>query len=243
MAQSEQSQPVVLIAGGTGGLGLAVTAAVLEAGAQAIVLTTPRTNWKAFEAEIAGRVASISDLSGVEADALALQGLRGAIRTILEGFGRIDALVNLVGGFAGGMPLSETTEETLDRQFEINFKTAFLLSQAVLPVLIDQGAGRVVHTIAGAALQGVAGLSAYGPSKAALLNLVQCLAAEAGPSGVRVNAIAPGIIDTPANRSAMPDADFAGWVKPERLGELYVMLALSPAGHDINGVAIPVAGA
>ena len=160
MAPSEQSQPVVLIAGGTGGLGSAVTAAVLQAGAQAIVLTTPRTNWKAFEKEIAGRVPSIADLSGVEADALALQGLRGAVRTILEGFGRIDALINLVGGFAGGKPLAETTEEILDQQFEINCKTAFLLSQAVLPVLIDQGSGRIVHTVAGAALQGVAGLSA-----------------------------------------------------------------------------------
>ena len=243
MAPSEQSQPVVLIAGGTGGLGSAVTAAVLQAGAQAIVLTTPRTNWKAFEKEIAGRVLSIADLSGVEADALALQGLRGAVRTILEGFGRIDALINLVGGFAGGKPLAETTEEILDQQFEINCKTAFLLSQAVLPVLIDQGSGRIVHTVAGAALQGVAGLSAYGPSKAALLNLVQCLALEAGPSGVRVNAIAPGTVDTPANRSAMPDADFTSWVKPEHLAEIYVMLALSPAGHDINGVAIPVSGA
>ena len=237
MAPSEQSQPVVLIAGGTGGLGSAVTAAVLQAGAQAIVLTTPRTNWKAFEKEIAGRVPSIADLSGVEADALALQGLRGAVRTILEGFGRIDALINLVGGFAGGKPLAETTEEILDQQFEVDCKTAFLLSQAVLPVLIDQGSGRIVHTVAGAALQGVAGLSAYGPSKAALLNLVQCLA------GVRVNAIAPGIVDTPANRSAMPDADFTSWVKPEHLAEIYVMLALSPAGHDINGVAIPVSGA
>lgn len=159
----------------------------------------------------------------------------------VERFGRIDVLCNIAGGFRMGHSVHETPQADWDFLFGLNVRTAVNMSQAVVPHMLAAGGGKIVNVGAFAAQKGVAQMGAYVASKSAVIRLTEAMAAELREQNVNVNCVLPTILDTPANRGAMPDADPAKWVAPEDLANVIAFLA-SDAARAIHGAAVPVAG-
>jgi NAD(P)-dependent dehydrogenase (short-subunit alcohol dehydrogenase family) len=149
------------------------------------------------------------------------------------------AVVNTVGGFAGHAPLSELDPAVLTGQLELNLLTAALATKHALRTMTAAGQGRLVHTASRAAVVTRGSGFAYSVSKLGVLHLVTMAADEVRGSGVTVNCVVPSIIDTPANRSAMPDADHASWPRIPDIARTYLFLA-SPEAGLVSGAAVPV---
>ncbi len=220
----------VVVSGGTGGLGSAVTRTLLEAGWQVVV---PYIEEREVE-----RLEPHSQLELVAADLFDPHDAAGVVARAGEG---LRALVNLVGGFAAGGRVHETTIEEFERQFRLNLRPAYLLCQAGLPRMLEAGAGAIVCVSTRAALRPFAGAAGYIASKAAVLAFVDALAAEYTGDGVRANAILPSVIDTPANRASQPDADHSLWVSPEQIAHVIRFLCAEDSAA-ISGAHIPVYG-
>ena len=217
---------VVLIAGGSGALGQTVTPAFTRAGAQ--VITADRNPPSA-------QVASGSAMNADVADEADVQRL---VNNVIRETGRIDALINLVGGFAMGR-VEETDTALWQRMLTMNVTAAFMLSKTVLPHMLKNGNGRIVHVAAWAAVEPFSGAAAYIVSKSSLLALIRVLALELSGSGVTVNGVLPNTIDTPANRASMPRADPSTWTKPESIADTLLFLVSEEAGQ-ISGAFIPI---
>lgn len=222
---------VVIITGAKGGLGTFVTNAFLNEGAQVIGVSRsisssdfPREGFSAMPAELT---------NGDSARRLAA--------AVVEKVGRIDALVHLVGGFAGGQTVSDSDDATFDRMISMNLRSAFDIIRAVLPQMRTQGTGRILAIGSRAAVEPAAMAGIYAASKAALVSLIRTVASENADHGISANIVLPGTMDTPANRSAMPNADFSHWVQPAQVASLLIHLA-SDAGAQITGAAIPIYG-
>jgi NAD(P)-dependent dehydrogenase (short-subunit alcohol dehydrogenase family) len=155
--------------------------------------------------------------------------------------GPIDALVHLVGGFAGGSPVAETTDETWDSMMNVNLRAAFCCIRAALKPMHAAGRGRIVAIGTRMAVEPSPNFAAYAVSKAALVALIKTVAAEGQKFRVTANVVLPSIIDTPPNRAAMPKADFSSWVAPQSIAKLLVFLA-SDAAADTSGAVIPIYG-
>ncbi|MEQ9618667.1 MAG: SDR family NAD(P)-dependent oxidoreductase [Deltaproteobacteria bacterium] len=228
---------VAIITGGTGALGKGVLSVFLELGAN--VFSTYRSDKELAEC------ADLKEKHGdrvqfFKADVTSAADVSQLVTKTLETFSRIDALVNIVGGFSQA-PISETDEEAWDKMMNLNLKTAFLCSKAVLSRMMESGGGRIVNIASRPALKGSAGMGAYGASKAGVLNLTQSMADELREHNINVNAIVPGTIDTPANRKSMPDADHSKWVAPEDIGRVIAFLC-SDGARAVSGAAVPVYG-
>lgn len=217
---------VVLITGGSGGLGQTVVPAFLSAGARVI-----SGDLNPLPVQPAGVMAIKADVTD-HADVQRL--VNEAIRTS----GRIDALINLVGGFTAGRVV-ETDLSTWQRMLTMNLTSAFSLSKAVLPHMLERRTGRIVHVAARAALEPFPGAAAYIVSKSGLVALIRTLSIELSGLGVTVNGVLPSTIDTPGNRKAMPDADPSKWVRPEAIARTLIFLA-SDEAIQINGALIPI---
>lgn len=163
------------------------------------------------------------------------------VNRVLSQHRAIDVLVNAVGGYAGGIPLWDTSAATLDQMMALNLRSGYTLARAVLPAMLQSHQGSIVNVAAKAALDHGAGAAAYAASKAAAVALMDSLAADCKGTGVRVNSILPSIIDTAANRKAMPNADFAAWPQPEDIAQVILFLS-SDQAKTIHGAAIPVYG-
>jgi NAD(P)-dependent dehydrogenase (short-subunit alcohol dehydrogenase family) len=153
-------------------------------------------------------------------------------------------LTNAVGGYRAGKPVHETPLETWNLMLNLNARSAFVLSRAVVPPMLERGSGKIVHTAARAALKGGAKAAAYSISKSAVVRLVESLAAELRHKGITVNCVLPGTIDTPQNRqalAALPNVDPNRWVPPEAIADVILFLA-SDAAWAVNGAAIAVYG-
>jgi NAD(P)-dependent dehydrogenase (short-subunit alcohol dehydrogenase family) len=169
------------------------------------------------------------------------ESLAGMVQSSCDRFGRVDALVNTVGGYRGGQPVHEMDLADWDFLFEVNLRTTLLCCRAVIPQMLRQGEGRIVNVASRDGLLGTAGYSAYSGSKSALLRLTESMAAELKQSNINVNCILPGTIDTPQNRKAVPNGDFSRWVEPEAIADVILFL-ISDAARAINGAAVPVYG-
>jgi NAD(P)-dependent dehydrogenase (short-subunit alcohol dehydrogenase family) len=222
---------VVLVTGANGGLGASVTQAFLDAGAK--VLGTSR--------EIRQSEFSSPEFTAVSGDMAGAPGAKLLIDQVIKKYGRLDVLAHTVGGFAGGQSIADTDEKTFQQMFAINLHATFYVLRAAIPELRKSGEGRVIAIGSRAALEPGAGVGAYSASKAAMVSLIRTVAAENHDVGMTANVILPGTMDTPANRKAMPNADFSKWVKPGTVASLMVWLA-GEAGRDVNGAAIPVYG-
>jgi len=220
----------LVVSGGTGGLGSAVTRVLLEAGWHVVV---PYVEERELE-----RVQAHPQLELVEAD---LFDAAAAAAVVEQAPAPLGGLVNLVGGFAAGGRVHETPVEEFERQFQLNLRPTYLLCQAALPRLIEAGGGAIVCVSSRAALRPFSGAAGYISSKAAVLAFVDALAAEYTKDGVRANAILPSVIDTPANRASQPDADFSRWVTPEQIARVIRFLC-SEDSAPISGAHIPVYG-
>jgi len=173
---------------------------------------------------------------------LAVDGaLDGVVAQATELFGRIDILVNTVGGFRAGTPVHETAVETWEYLLGINLRTSLTAARAVIPGMVRRRYGKIVLIAARAAAAGAAGMAAYSASKAAVLRLAESLAAELQGAGINVNCVVPGTLDTPQNRRDRPDADHSRWVKPKAVAEVILFLA-SDAARGVSGATVPVLG-
>jgi NAD(P)-dependent dehydrogenase (short-subunit alcohol dehydrogenase family) len=218
----------VLVAGGTGFLGGAVVRELL---ARSYDVTA---TWI-----VEGEVERLRDepVELVRADLFDAGDAEAAVAAV----GDLEAVVNLAGGFASGPRVHETPPEDFERLMRLNVLPSFLLARAAVPRLAERGGGAFVGVSARAALRPFAGAAGYIVSKAALLALIQALDAEYKADGVRCNAILPSVIDTPANREAMPDADHSKWVPPEQIAKVVAFL-VSDDSAPIGGGAVPVYG-
>ena len=232
------SGKVVLVAGGTGGLGRAVSLAFLESGAQ--VAVTWRNEKELQTLKDAAR-ASANRLAGFDVDVTDTRQTADLVSRILSQWNHLDVLVNTVGGYAGDVPLWDLEPEMLERLLSLNLLSGYALTKATVPQMIARKSGAIVNVAAKAAWDHAAGASAYAATKASAIALMDSLAADLMGSGVRANSILPSIIDTAANRAAMPGADFTKWPKAEDIAKVVLFLASDDA-HVIHGASIPVFG-
>ena len=171
----------------------------------------------------------------------ALQLTRKLVAVVLQMHGRIDAVLHLVGGFAGGQRIDETPGETWEELIAINLLPAWMLTRAVLPVMREARKGSLIAIGTSAALNPLPTLGAYGASKAAVISLIRTIAEENREHGIRANVVSPNTMDTPANRASMPAADPVKWVQPANVASLLVWL-VGDAGAEVNGAVIPLPG-
>jgi len=222
---------VVLITGFNGGLGTFVTNSFLEAGAHVVGVSLT----------IEGSAPHRERFSAMAAELSNGENARKMVETVTAQWGRIDGLVHLIGGFAGGQSIAETDDATLDRMLDMNLRSAFYVIRAVLPKMRSQGSGRIIAIGSKAATEPSPMAGAYAASKAALVSLIRTVARENRDKHITANVLLPGTMDTPANRAAMRGADFSEWVDPSQVARLAVHL-MSDAASQISGTAIPVDG-
>lgn len=232
------SNRVVMITGASGNLGSALGRAYQEAGAR-LALVDRRQDL--LHEQFPEWVDSPDCYMSGSTDLTKLEDVANVVKTIMAHFGRLDMLVNTVGGFRAGIPLHETSVDTWDFMINLNARTAFLTSQCVIPQMIRQGSGKIIHLAARPGLEGRANMAAYSASKAAVIRLTESISAEVKEHGINVNCILPGTLDTPQNRQSMPEADYNQWVAPASLANI-IMFLTSEAARDIHGAAIPVYG-
>jgi NAD(P)-dependent dehydrogenase (short-subunit alcohol dehydrogenase family) len=230
---------IVLVTGGTGGLGREVSMAFLEAGAALTVTFQRAEEFDALAA--AAKSAGAAPPEGASVDVTDAQAVEKCIAEIVAKHGRLDILVNTVGGYAGGANLWEADPRTYDRMLGLNLKAGYVLARAVVPQMIKQNRGWIVNIASKAAYDHAAGGAMYAASKAGALAMFDSLAAEVKPHNINVNSVLPSIIDTAANRKAMPGADFSKWPKPEEIARVILFLC-SEEARVIHGAAIPVYG-
>jgi len=230
---------VALVAGGTGGLGRAVSLAFLGEGARVEVTYVVPGEW----AELQDVVAKLGGgaLKGHEVDVTDETAVNGLVEEIVESQGRLDVLVNTVGAYAGGLKLWEMETRVFEQMMALNLRSGYALARAAARAMLNQKRGAIVNVAAKAAFDHAAGAAAYAASKAAALAMIDSLAADLKGSGVRANSILPSIIDTAANRKAMPKADFAKWPKPEDIARVILFLC-SEEAKVIQGAAVSVYG-
>jgi NAD(P)-dependent dehydrogenase (short-subunit alcohol dehydrogenase family) len=230
---------VVLVSGGTGGLGRAVSLAFLAKGARVVVTYRRPEQFDALKKLVAGNVTglegqSVSDVTD-EKEVTAL------VEGIVARHGQLDAMVNTVGGYAGGVRLWELDTKVFDQMLALNLRAGYALARAAVRVMLKQGGGAIVNIAAKAAVDHGGGAAAYAASKAAAVAMIDSLAEDLKGTGIRVNSVLPSIIDTEANRQAMPKADFAKWPKAEDIARVVVFLCSDDA-KVIHGASVPVFG-
>jgi len=230
---------VALVAGGTGALGREIAMAFLEAGASVAVTYRSEQEFAAMAAA-AERVGATPP-EGASVDVTDSAAVEKAVARIVAEKGQLDIVVNAVGGYAGGKNLWETEPRTYEQMLALNLKSGYAIARAVVPVMIRQNRGWIVNIASKAAVDHGAGASLYAASKAGAVALMDSLAAEVKTYNINVNSVLPSIIDTAANRQAMPKADFSKWPKPEQIARVVLFLC-SEESRLIHGAAIPVYG-
>jgi NAD(P)-dependent dehydrogenase (short-subunit alcohol dehydrogenase family) len=223
---------IVLITGAKGGLGTFVTNEFLDSGATVVGASRsienadfPRAGFSAVPAELG----SIDEA-------------RALVTSAVKKHGRVDALVHLVGAFAGGQSVADIDDTAFDRMLDVNLKSTFHIIRAVLPQMRRQNGGRILAIGSRTAVEPQPGVGAYTVSKAALVALIRTVAVENRDVNITANVILPGTMDTPANRKAMPSADRSRWIDPRQVASVLVHLA-SPLASQVTSAMIPVYGA
>jgi NAD(P)-dependent dehydrogenase (short-subunit alcohol dehydrogenase family) len=234
----EFSSKVVLVAGGTGGLGRSVSLAFLQHGAKVAVTWRHQEEFAALSGAAGAQATS---LAGFNIDVTDSHATLNLVNQILSQWSRLDVLVNTVGGYAGGIPLWQVDPEIFERILNLNLRASFALAKAAAPAMLSHKSGAIINIAAKAAWHHAAGASAYAASKAGAVALIDSLAADLTGTGIRVNSVLPSIIDTEANRSAMPNSDFSKWPKTDDIAKIVLFLASEDA-RVIHGASIPVFG-
>jgi NAD(P)-dependent dehydrogenase (short-subunit alcohol dehydrogenase family) len=231
----ELENRVALVTGASGNLGKAVAKALFEAGARlALVDRSIEKLTRAFSdlpderRLLVGGAEMTSDPS-----------VSGMVQTVVDHFGSIDILVNTVGGYSAGADVDQVELAAWDHMMDLNAKSSFLACHHVVPHMRSRGSGKIINIGARTAFSGSPGAAPYSASKAAVLRLTESLSAELKATGINVNCVIPGTIDTPGNRSSMPDADVSKWVAPAALADVILFLS-SDMARAVHGVALPV---
>jgi NAD(P)-dependent dehydrogenase (short-subunit alcohol dehydrogenase family) len=229
-----QGNRTVVVTGGTGALGQAVVRAFRASDDRVVVPWIVKDERDAL-AGLESQAVEAGQLVLLEADVADSAGAA----SVAKAAGAIDVLVNGVGGFAGGSPVHETDLELWDRMYRVNLRTAVAMTRAALPDMLERGSGVILNITSQAAATRPAGLAAYSAAKDAVIVLTEALHKEVSAAGIRVNAVAPATIDTPANRAAMPEENFASWTPPERIAAVLLWLA-SESAATVRGGTLPV---
>jgi NAD(P)-dependent dehydrogenase (short-subunit alcohol dehydrogenase family) len=223
-----------IVTGGTGGLGTAVTERLLRDGWRVVV------PW-VVESELE-RVTEHPQLVLVQADLFDSDRVEATVARAAEDADRpLAAVANLVGGFAMGARVHETPVEEFEAQLRLNLRPTYLVTRAAVPHMLAHGHGAIVNVSSRAAVQPFKGAAGYITAKAAVTAFTTALHAEYKADGIRANAIVPSVIDTPANRASMPNADHDKWPKPAEIADTVAYL-LSDAAALVSGAAVPVYG-
>jgi NAD(P)-dependent dehydrogenase (short-subunit alcohol dehydrogenase family) len=220
---------VIFITGAKGGLGTFVTQKFLATGATVVG---------------ASRHIAKEDFPGpnfvpLPVDFTHASAVREAIESVVARVGKLDVLVHVLGGFAGGAKVEETDDATWEQMRDLNLTAAFYVLRAAIPHLRKSRRGRIIVVGSLTAAEPHAGLAAYVTFKSALVTLVRSVALENKDVGLTANVILPGTMDTPANRKAMPSADFHKWLDPAKVADLALWLAGEDSAH-VNGATIPI---
>ncbi|MGC2431729.1 MAG: SDR family NAD(P)-dependent oxidoreductase [Nitrososphaeraceae archaeon] len=230
------SDKVVLITGGTGALGKTLTQRFISSGATTIATYLKDENIEANKGQ------NTNNAQFIKADVTREEQVVRLISAVVERFGHIDILVNSVGGYLGGKSVTDLEEHEWDLMMNLNLKSAFLISKHVIPVMKSSGpGGKIVHISSKTGLKAEGHDSAYAASKSGLIRLVESISQETKDLGINVNCILPSVIDTEANRRAMPKADFSKWVKTDDITNVVFFLC-SQEAKVITGAAIPTYG-
>lgn len=241
---------VVLVAGGTGGLGREVTVAFLGAGYRVVVAFHSQEAYDALRKQLSEKQSAIEPSSqqtgcaffqGHQVDVTEEVAVTRLVNAIVAEHGRIDAMVNCAGGYIGGIKLWEMETNDWERMMSLNVRSGYALARAAVRAMLKQGHGAIVNVASKAAVDHAAGAAAYSASKAAAVAMIDCLAADLRGTKVRANSVLPSIIDTEANRLAMPGTNFAKWPKPEEIARVILWLCSEDA-KLVSGAAIPVYG-
>ena len=230
---------VALVTGAAGNLGRAVAVAFHLAGARTVLVDRDATRLQQVFPDLEGSRDHLVVEEGV--DLTAPGALDGIVTQAVELFGRLDILVNAVGGFRAGTPVHETPLETWDMLLDLNLRTSLVAARAVIPTMLRQRYGKIVTVAARAAGAGAANMAAYSAAKAAVVRLTESMAAELKGSGINVNCVLPGTLDTAQNRQERPGADHSTWVAPEAVADVVLFLA-SGAARAVVGASVPVFG-
>ena len=229
------SGKIAIVTGGTGALGSAVVRRFLDEGIKVVVSHRNPKELGGFPDSVRSRISLVQCDVTIESDVQRL------VDTAIKMFGKVDILVNTVGGFLSSKPIPDVTVEEWDRMMSINLKSAFLCSREALRRMKGQNYGRIVNISAMVGLYPSPGRSAYAISKSAVSLFTEIAGQEQKGSGTTINAIAPSIIDSSANRQSMPDEDFSRWVKPESIADIICYLC-SDAATDVTGTTIKAFG-
>ena len=232
--EGSMSDRVVIVTGvgGRGQVGYAIAEAFVEEGARVVV--TGRTDRVEAHARELG-----DDVVGVVADLADADGAARVVDAARERWGRLDVLVNVAGGLHVMKTVADTSPDEWRNEVDANVRTAFLMTRAALPLLRDAG-GAIVNFAAPSGLRATSGMAAYNAAKAGVVALTRSTALEEKEHGVRVNAIAPGVVDTEQNREEMGE-DAVDWVGREEIVRAVVFLA-GKAGSGVNGETVRVVG-
>ena len=233
-------EKVILVTGATGSLGRVVVKRLLENGAKVVAFYRTRERLE----ELASFIGEMSSgMKGFQGDATDEASVGNFVKVAIETYGRIDAIVNLVGGYSGGSDVHETDQNLWDSMMNLNLRSAFLCSKAVTPQMISQNYGKIINVAARTAVErGRRSRSgAYAVAKAGVIVLTETMAEELRRFEINVNCILLSTMDTPANRRDFPKADFFRWVNPRDVAEVILFL-VSNASLTISGASIPVYG-
>lgn len=230
---------IAIVAGALGALGQAVCLRLLSS--DATVYALGREHDAAAERLRAQAGVHAERLQVIHADAHDEAEVSAAIAALVGAHARVDILVNLIGGFAAGKPVTEMDTETFTGMLDLNLRPTFLLSKYAAREMERNGFGRIINISSRAAVSGRRNAAAYAVAKAGVITLTEAQAEEVRDNGVTVNAVLPSIIDTPTNRAAMPTAHVDKWPTPEQIASVIAFLASDDAGL-ISGASIPVYG-
>jgi NAD(P)-dependent dehydrogenase (short-subunit alcohol dehydrogenase family) len=229
---------IAIITGGTGAIGRVIAKTFLQEGAKVVLTYRREEQFK----EVLSRLSEFKEnISGKKTDVTISEEVKKLIEETVSKFGRIDILVNGVGGTAPSSNIVDLEEKTWDYLFDLNLKSAFLCSKFVLSYMLKQKYGKIVSISVKLALEPAAGLGAYSASKSALINLTQTLAKEVKDSGINVNAVALSLVKTEANLKTITKPDPSKWVEPEDVAKTILFLC-SDEAKGINGDVIKVYG-
>ena len=238
---------VILVTGGTGALGAEVSEAFLKLRPKVIIITyrsegeknNLEKNLSELKSQSSGKINTIIEY--LKVNVLDEEDVRSLIEYIDKKYGGLNSLANIVGGYIGGKPIEETTLEDWEKMLSINLKSAFLLTKHAINSMKKRSYGKIVHVSSASGEKASGNDSAYSCSKAGLIRLVESVKEEVKDKGININCILPTIINTKANRDAMPGSDFSKWISPNNLAEIIIYLC-SENSRVINGAAIRTFG-
>ena len=230
---------VVVISGAAGNLGRVVSQAFAALGAHMSLLDRKPGRLEELYGQLAGDPSHL--LIGT-VDMTNADSVESSFQQVIDKLGRVDVLINVIGGYRGEVPIHETSPEDWDFMFDLNARSVFLSCRAAVPHMLKNGSGNIVNIGARPGVKGVANSGAYSAAKGAVIRLTESLSEELKDKGINVNCVLPGHMDTPENREQTPQADFSRWVTPTAVSEVILFLA-SEAATAVHGAAITVYGA